>query len=78
VTDGDSSVSPHPDEEESHVTRFYAFLQSFVAAARDSEAGQTMAEYAVVLALITVAIVTTLGYLAGGINDTLSSVTDTL
>jgi Flp pilus assembly pilin Flp len=60
------------------MTRFYAFLQSFVAAAQDSEAGQTMAEYAVVLAVITVAIVTTLGYLAGGINNTLSSVTGTL
>jgi Flp pilus assembly pilin Flp len=60
------------------MTRFYAFLQSFVAASRDSEAGQTMAEYAVVLAVITVAVVAALGFLAGGINSTLSSVTDTL
>jgi Flp pilus assembly pilin Flp len=60
------------------VTRFYAFLQSFVAAAQDSEAGQTMAEYAVVLAVITVAIFATLGLLAGGITSALSSVTSTL
>jgi Flp pilus assembly pilin Flp len=56
------------------MARFHAFLQSFVAI-RESEHGQTMAEYAVVLAVITVAIVVTLGLLAGGINSTLSSVT---
>jgi Flp pilus assembly pilin Flp len=60
------------------MTRFYAFLQSFVAASRDSEAGQTMAEYAVVLAVITVAIIATLGFLAGGINSALNSVTSNL
>jgi Flp pilus assembly pilin Flp len=60
------------------MTRFYAFLQSFVAASRNSEAGQTMAEYAVVLAVITVAIVATLGFLAGGINSALNSVTSNL
>jgi Flp pilus assembly pilin Flp len=60
------------------MTRFYAFLQSFVAASRDSEAGQTMAEYAVVLAVITVAIVATLVLLAGGITNTLNSVTSKL
>lgn len=42
------------------------------------ESGQTMAEYAVVLAVITVAIVGTLAFLAGGINSTLNSVTGKL
>ncbi len=37
--------------------KFYAFFQSFLAEARESEKGQTMAEYAVVLAVITVAII---------------------
>jgi Flp pilus assembly pilin Flp len=60
------------------MTRFYAFLQSFVAATRESERGQTMAEYAVVLAVITVAIVATLALLAGGINNALNSVTSNL
>ena len=41
--------------------KFYAFFQSFLTEARESEKGQTMAEYAVVLAVITVAIVGTLG-----------------
>ena len=44
----------------------------------EHERGQTMAEYAVVLAVVTVAIVATLVLLAGGINSTLSSVTSTL
>jgi Flp pilus assembly pilin Flp len=57
--------------------RFYAFLQAF-AADRSDERGQTMAEYAVVLAVITVAIVGTLGFLAGGINSTLGGVTSSL
>jgi Flp pilus assembly pilin Flp len=58
--------------------KFYAFFQSFLATQRDSERGQTMAEYAVVLAVITVAIVATLILLAGGITKTLSSVTSKL
>ncbi len=58
--------------------KFYAFFQSFLADTRESEKGQTMAEYAVVLAVITVAIVLTLGFLAGGINTTLSKVTSSL
>jgi Flp pilus assembly pilin Flp len=58
--------------------KFYAFFQSFVATTRESEKGQTMAEYAVVLAVITVAIIVTLGLLAGGIKSTLNSVTSNL
>jgi Flp pilus assembly pilin Flp len=60
------------------MTKFYAFFQSFLATSRDSESGQTMAEYAVVLAVITVAIVATLIVLAGGITKTLSSVVSSL
>ena len=56
----------------------YAYLQSLVASLRDRESGQTMAEYAVVLAVITVAIVVTLGLLAGGIKSALISVTSKL
>jgi Flp pilus assembly pilin Flp len=39
------------------------------------EDGQTMAEYGVVLAVITVGIVATLVLLSGGINGALSKVT---
>ena len=45
------------------MTRLYAFVQSFVAEARELASGQTMAEYAVVL---------------GGISSALSSVTSKL
>jgi len=38
------------------------------------EAGQTMAEYAVVLGVITIAVVVTLGLLGTQITNTLSSV----
>jgi Flp pilus assembly pilin Flp len=60
------------------MTKFYAFIQSFIVEARDSESGQTMAEYAVVLAVITIGILIALTALAGGISKTLSSVTGNL
>ena len=41
---------------------------------REREDGQTMAEYGVVLAVITLGIVVTLGLLSGGINSALKSV----
>jgi Flp pilus assembly pilin Flp len=55
-----------------------ARLQRLALCIRESERGQTMAEYAVVLSVITVAIVATLVLLAGGINDTINNVTSTL
>ena len=51
-------------------TRLCGYLQK--------ERGQTMAEYAVVLAVIAVVVVAALELLAGGIGSTLGSVTDTL
>ena len=50
---------------------------TFLAAGRDEE-GQTMAEYAVVLAVITVAIVATLGVLSGSIDSALQSVSNAI
>ncbi|HEY1478706.1 MAG TPA: Flp family type IVb pilin [Gaiellales bacterium] len=60
------------------MTKLYAFFQSFVASARESESGQTMAEYAIVLAVIAVVLVAALTYLSGGIGGTLSKVTSDL
>ena len=60
------------------MSKLFVILQTLAAETRESERGQTMAEYAVVLAVITVAILATLGYLAGGIDSTLSSVTSSL
>ena len=42
------------------------------------EEGQTMAEYAIILAVIVVAVLATLALLAGGIKTALSSVTSKL
>ena len=46
----------------------------FAKANYRKEEGQTMAEYGVVLAVITLGIVVTLGLLSGGINNALHSV----
>lgn len=44
----------------------------------ESEEGQTMAEYAVVLAVITVIVIVALTALSGGIGAALDKVTSTL
>ena len=48
-------------------------MNEFLTEVRD-ESGQTMAEYAVVLGVITIAVVVTLGLLASGIQNTLNNV----
>lgn len=48
-------------------------MREFVDAVRE-ESGQTMAEYAVVLGVITIAVVVTLGLLANKISSVLSNV----
>ncbi len=49
------------------------YLNETVATLED-EAGQTMAEYAVVLGVITIAVVVTLGLLSTAIKNTLNNV----
>jgi len=46
--------------------------------ARKRQEGQTMAEYAVVLGVITIAVVVTLGLLSSAISSTLSNVISSL
>jgi Flp pilus assembly pilin Flp len=53
-------------------------LYTWLCAKLSEERGQTMAEYAVVLAVITVVIVAALTALAGGIGDALNAVTAVL
>ncbi|MFL5949657.1 MAG: Flp family type IVb pilin [Gaiellaceae bacterium] len=55
-----------------------AFVGSTVDALRRREEGQTMAEYGVVLAVITVGIVAALGALALAISGKLGNVTNVL
>jgi Flp pilus assembly pilin Flp len=58
--------------------QLFVLLHVLATEIRESERGQTMAENSVVLAVITLAVMGTLAFLAGGINDTLNSVTSTL
>jgi Flp pilus assembly pilin Flp len=59
------------------MTKFFVALQSKVAELR-SEEGQTMAEYGVVLAVITAGIILALTALSGAIGDALDAVTGML
>ena len=58
--------------------KLFTFVQTAAYSLRDREEGQTMAEYGVVLAVITLGIVATLGLLSGGINGALTSVINML
>jgi Flp pilus assembly pilin Flp len=53
--------------------RMIEYLNETVETLQD-EAGQTMAEYAVVLGVITIAVVVTLGLLSTAIKNTLNNV----
>lgn len=54
------------------------YLHELVAAIRRHEQGQTMAEYGVILAVITVAIITALVALSTGILDNIMDVVNVL
>ncbi len=62
--------------------KLFTYTQALAAsswyAVRDREEGQTMAEYGVILAVITVGIVVALGILSGGIEAALQKVTNVL
>ena len=49
-------------------------IERFLDHPLSEEAGQTMAEYAVVLGVITIAVVVTLGLLSTAIQNTLNNV----
>ena len=52
------------------MTSFFTYLDAL----RKREEGQTMAEYGVVLAVITLGVVLALGFLSGAISDAIDSV----
>ena len=58
--------------------KLFVSLQNSLYSLRNNEEGQTMAEYGVVLAVITLVIVATLLLLSGAINTALSKVINTL
>jgi Flp pilus assembly pilin Flp len=62
---------------ETHMT-FYGYLTELIAVIRRREEGQTMAEYGVILAVITVAVIAALVALSTGLFDNLMSVVDAI
>ena len=58
--------------------KFYGYLTELIASIRRHEEGQTMAEYGVILAVITVAIIAALLLLSSGIDRNLRSVVSVL
>jgi len=73
VTAFDDDRSGHP-ERRSGIEMTFSQWFEFVRGNYGREEGQTMAEYGVVLAVITLGVVVTLGLLSGGINNALNSV----
>jgi Flp pilus assembly pilin Flp len=64
----------HPVSQKTRVPLKKRFKMPDTFAKLHEEAGQTMAEYAVVLGVITIAVVVTLGLLSTAIQSTLSNV----
>jgi Flp pilus assembly pilin Flp len=58
--------------------KYYGYLTELIASIRRHEEGQTMAEYGVILAVITVAIIAALVLLATGILDNINNVVSVL
>ena len=58
--------------------KLFTFVQIAADSLRKREEGQTMAEYAVVLGVITIAVVVTLGLLSTAIQGLLNNVIATL
>lgn len=58
--------------------KLFTFAQIAAESLRDREEGQTMAEYGVVLAVITIAVIGSITLLSGGIQGALDHVTSIL
>jgi len=55
-----------------------AFMQAAAASLRSREEGQTMAEYGVILAVITLAVIAAITLLAGNVSNALNAVANVL
>jgi Flp pilus assembly pilin Flp len=71
--------SSHPVKEVNRMLKFFIAGQTYVMekydALRNSEEGQTMAEYGVVLTVIAIGVIIALTALSGGIGRALDAVT---
>jgi Flp pilus assembly pilin Flp len=64
--------------EVNQMLKLFTFVQVAADSLRRREEGQTMAEYGVVLAVITIAVFAALGLLSGKIVDAINSVANIL
>jgi Flp pilus assembly pilin Flp len=71
------TACPDRRREVNALTYLYGYFTRLLAAGRREE-GQTMAEYGVILAVITVAIIAVLVLLSDGIRNNLQAVVDAL
>ena len=80
-TPNSRSLPEHPKGGEL-VLKLYAFMQTSVADATDAlhrrEDGQTMAEYGVVLAVITIAVIGAITLLSDNVRNAIESVANVL
>ena len=60
------------------VTKYVVRLQTFAAAARDREDGQTLVEYALILALVAILTIGTLLLITQKLNSTFTQIADAL
>lgn len=56
-------------------TNFMVFATNALAGVRKEDDGQTLVEYALIIALVSIALVVGLGLLAGGIGKAFTDVT---
>jgi Flp pilus assembly pilin Flp len=67
----------HARREVTQVLKLAAYVQTFLYRF-DREEGQTMAEYAVILSVITAAVLLVLGVLSGNISTVLNRIADAI
>jgi Flp pilus assembly pilin Flp len=82
INDQTRQASQEAREEVNPLLKLFAFVQVYAAGAtaelRKREEGQTMAEYGVVLAVITLAVITAITLLATNVRGAISSVANIL
>jgi Flp pilus assembly pilin Flp len=80
LTDNTRHGLPGSAEEVKPLLKLFAFVQAYAAAAelRKREEGQTMAEYGVVLAVITVVVIAAIGLLSTRVGNAITGVADIL
>ena len=64
--------------EVNQMLKLSAFMQVAADSLREREEGQTMAEYGVVLAVITLAVIAAITLLAGNVSNALNAVANVL